>query len=40
MQGTDHGLMLGSISLFVKREPGNLQNFSQNSQSLDQDWNE
>ena len=39
MQGRDHGLILGSISLF-KKETGNLQNFSQNSQSLSQDLNE
>ena len=31
MQGRDHGLILGSISVFVKRETGNLQNLSQNS---------
>jgi hypothetical protein len=40
MQGRDHGLILGSISPFVKREPENLQYFGQKSQSLGQDWNE
>lgn len=40
MQGRDPGLILGSISLSVKSETGNLQNFRQNIQSLSQDLNE